>query len=217
MDQASTAGTGGGEGARLRLVAATANPHKLAEIAAIMEVDSPQSTVELLPRPADLGEVIEDGDTLETNARLKASAVCLRTGCAAVADDTGLEVVALGGDPGVRSARYAGDNAVDADNVDRLLAELAGESDRSARFRTVAMVVFPDGTEVLAEGVTSGTIAAAPRGNGGFGYDPVFMPDGGDGRTFAEMSAAEKNAISHRGRAFRALATRLGVVAGGSR
>ena len=189
-----------------RLVAATANPHKLTEIEAILG-----SAVELLPRPADLGEVIEDGDTLEANARLKAAAVCEHTGQAAVADDTGLEVAALAGAPGVRSARFAGEHANDADNRARLLDELEGAVDRSARFRTVAVVVFPDGRELLAEGMMSGVIAAAPRGDGGFGYDPVFVPDGGDGRTFAEMSPDEKNAISHRGRAFRSLAVQLGL------
>ena len=188
------------------MVAATANPHKLAEIAAILG-----GSVELLPRPADLGEVIEDGDTLEANARLKAAAVCAHTGQPAVADDTGLEVAALGGAPGVRSARYAGEHADDADNRARLLAELEGAADRSARFRTVAIVVFPDGHELLAEGMVSGAIAAAPQGDHGFGYDPVFVPDGGEGRTFAEMSADEKNAVSHRGRAFRSLAAQLGL------
>ncbi len=190
----------------LQLVAATANPHKLTEIDAILG-----SAVELLPRPGDLGEVVEDGDTLEANARLKAVAVCLHTGQAAVADDTGLEVTALGGAPGVKSARYAGEHADDADNRARLLGELKGAADRSAHFRTVAIVAFPDGGEMLAEGMTSGTIASAPRGDGGFGYDPVFVPDGGDGRTFAEMSPDEKNAVSHRGRAFRALAALLGL------
>ena len=193
-------------GARRQLAAATANTHKLSEIAAILG-----SAVELLPRPADLDEVVEDGDTLEANARLKAAAVCWHTGQPAVADDTGLEVAALGGAPGVRSARYAGDDADDADNVARLLAELEGGQDRSARFRTVAVVAFPDGTEVRAEGIITGTIAAAARGDRGFGYDPVFVPEGGGGRTFAEMSADEKNSVSHRGRAFRALATQLGL------
>lgn len=193
-------------GSPLRLVAATANPHKLVEIEAILG-----SAVELLPRPADLGEVVEDGDTLEANARLKAVAVCGHTGQAAVADDTGLEVAALGGAPGVKSARYAGEHADDADNRARLLGELEGAADRSARFRTVAIVAFPAGGELLAEGMTTGTIAVEPKGDGGFGYDPVFVPGGGDGRTFAEMSPDEKNAVSHRGRAFRALAAQLGL------
>jgi len=192
--------------ARRQLVAATANPHKLSEIAAILG-----SAVELLPRPSDLGEVIEDGPTLEANAQLKARAVCAHTGRAAVADDTGLEVAALGGLPGVRSARYAGERAEDADNRARLLVELQGEADRSARFRTVAIVAFPDGSELAAEGAISGVIAEASRGDQGFGYDPVFVPGEGDGRTFAEMSPEEKNAVSHRGRAFQALAAQLGL------
>ncbi len=189
-----------------RLVAATANPHKLAEIAAILG-----PAVELLARPDDLGEVVEDGDTLEANARLKATAVCNHTGRPAVADDTGLEVAALEGAPGVRSARYAGEHADDADNRARLLAELEGTADRSACFRTVAVVAFPDGRELLVEGMTPGTIAEAPRGDQGFGYDPVFVPYGRDGNTFAEMSLEEKNAVSHRGKAFRALAAQLGL------
>lgn len=192
--------------ARPQLVAATANPHKLTEIAAILG-----SAVDLLPRPADLGEVVEGGDTLEANARLKATAVCEHTGQGAVADDTGLEVTALGGAPGVRSARYAGEHADDAANRHKLLAELEGTADRSARFRTVAVVLFPDGRELLAEGTIIGVIADGPRGDGGFGYDQVFVPDGGDGRTFAEMSPDEKNAVSHRGRAFGALAAQLGL------
>jgi XTP/dITP diphosphohydrolase len=131
----------------------------------------------------------------------------------AVADDTGLEVDALGGAPGVYSARYAGENATYADNVAKLLGELAARDDgggaRRASFRTVALVAFPDGSEVWTEGVLSGTISGKPRGSNGFGYDPVFVPDGGDGRTFAEMQPQEKDAISHRGRAFRALAGEL--------
>jgi len=199
------------EGGRCTLVAATANPHKLAEIAAVLGSDSGTADVELLPRPEDLGEIVEDGDTLEANARLKATAVCRHTGAAAVSDDTGLEVAALGGAPGVRSARFAGDRADDADNRRRLLADLQGAADRSACFRTVAVAAFPDGAEVVAEGMTAGFISEAPRGDRGFGYDSVFVPDEGDGRTFAEMTADEKNGISHRGRAFRALAAELGL------
>jgi XTP/dITP diphosphohydrolase len=136
-----------------------------------------------------------------------------------VADDTGLEVDALDGAPGVRSARFAGETARYEDNVRKLLDELgrigATESaQRRARFRTVALVRFADGGEIVAEGVIDGTIADQPRGAGGFGYDPVFQPDGGDGRTFAEMSADEKHAISHRGRAFRALADQLLTIRG---
>jgi XTP/dITP diphosphohydrolase len=190
----------------LRLVCASANPHKAAEIVAILG-----DAVDLLPRPPEVPEVVEDAPTLEGNARLKACALVQATGMAAVADDSGLEVDALLGAPGVRSARYAGDHARDADNVAKLLAELASRHGvpRTARFRTVAMVVFPDGSEIVATGSVEGVIAGAPRGDAGFGYDPVFVPGEGDGRTFAQLTPDEKHAISHRGRAFRALAQQL--------
>lgn len=190
----------------LEVVAATANPHKLEEIAAILG-----GHVRLLPRPDTVAEVVEDAPTLEGNARLKAVAICQATGLAAVADDTGLEVDALGGRPGVHSARYAGPQADPSANLVKLLQELAGTAPaaRTARFRTVALVRFPDGGEVMAQGSVEGTIIDEPRGGGGFGYDPVFVPAAGDGRTFAEMDDAEKNAISHRGRAFRALLAAL--------
>jgi XTP/dITP diphosphohydrolase len=184
----------------LELVCASANPDKVAEIERILD-----GAVTLLPRPADVADVVEDADTLEGNARLKASAVAAATGMPAVADDTGLEVAALGGRPGVFTARYAGEHATYADNRALLLAELDGVEDRRARFRTVAAVVWPDGREVLAEGVADGTIASSERGGRGFGYDPVFVPNDGDGRTFAEMDEDAKHAMSHRGRAFRAL------------
>ena len=194
----------------LRLVLASANPDKVKEIVAVLSAALP---VDLLPRPEHVPEVVEDADTLVGNARLKARALEAATGAAAVADDTGLEVDALGGGPGVYSARYAGESATYADNVDKLLRELAALDDaggaRRASFKTVALVAFPDGSEVWAEGVLPGTIAAEARGTNGFGYDPVFVPDGGDGRTFAEMRPEEKDAVSHRGRAFRALAAEL--------
>jgi len=194
----------------LTLVLATANPDKATEVAAVL---AETGTVELLPRPDDIDDVDETGDTLLANARLKAQALVEATNLPAVADDTGLEVDALGGAPGVYSARYAGDGVTYADNVAKLLADLAdlpdGGGERRARFKTVALVTFPDGGEIWTEGVVEGRIAVIPRGAGGFGYDPVFIPDEGDGRTFAEMSAEEKNTISHRGRAFRALATEL--------
>ncbi len=194
----------------LRLVLASANPDKVKEIVAVL---SASLSVELLPRPAEVPDVVEDADTLVGNARLKARALAAATGLAAVADDTGLEVDALDGAPGVYSARYAGEDATYADNVAKLLRDLAapegGGGDRRARFKTVALVAFPDRSEVWAEGVLEGTIATEPRGANGFGYDPVFVPDGGDGRTFAEMPPAEKDAVSHRGRAFRALAAEL--------
>ena len=184
-------------------VLATANPDKAREIAALLE------GFDVVPRPAEVPDVEETGTTLLENARLKAQALVDATGEAAVADDTGLEVAALDGAPGVYSARYAGEGATYADNVAKLLDALAGRSDRRARFRTVAVARFPDGREAVAEGVVQGTIAEAARGDGGFGYDPVFVPDDGDGRSYAELSADEKNAVSHRGRAFRALAESL--------
>ena len=200
---------GAGHGPERRVVLATANPDKARELAALLE------GFDVSPRPAGLADVDETADTLEGNARLKAAAVMEATAELAVADDTGLEVDALGGRPGVRAARYAGPGATYADNVGKLLSELDGVAAerRTARFRTVAVALFPDGREIVAEGTVAGTIAEAPRGEGGFGYDAVFVPDGGDGRTFAEMTTAEKSAVSHRGRALRVLADRLSAVA----
>ena len=153
----------------------------------------------------------ESGSTLEANARIKAEALRDALGLLAIADDTGLEVDALDGEPGVRSARFAGEHATDADNKALLLQRLAALDGRprTARFATVALAAGPEGREVAARGVVEGTIATAERGTGGFGYDPLFVPVEGDGRTFAEMASAEKHAISHRGRAFRALAAAL--------
>lgn len=185
-------------------VLATANPDKAVEIADILGPD-----VELLPRPPEVPDVEETGQTLLDNARLKAAALAAATGRPAIADDTGLEVDALGGAPGVHSARYAGEHAAYADNVAKLLDALQGRTDRTARFRTVAVARWPDGTEISAEGTVEGIIAERPQGDGGFGYDPVFVPVEGDGRSFGQMPAADKHAVSHRGRAFRALAARL--------
>jgi XTP/dITP diphosphohydrolase len=187
-----------------RLVCASANPDKVAEIAAILA-----GVVDLLPRPVGVPDVVEDADTLEGNARLKAVAICDATGLPAVADDTGLEVDALGGAPGVYSARYAGEHGSYADNRHRLLAELGDSADRRAAFRTCVLVRWPDGNETIVDGVCAGTIIDHERGTSGFGYDAIFVPDDGDGRTFAEMSDDEKHAISHRGRAFRALLAAL--------
>lgn len=192
----------------LKVVLATANPDKAAEIAVLLD-GALDEGIELLPRPPEVPDVVEDGDTLDANARLKARALVDATGEAAVADDTGLEVDALGGAPGVFAARFAGEGATYADNVAKLLGEMEGVGDRRARFRTVALLARPNGTEVVAEGILDGTIAPEARGDHGFGYDPVFIPDGSDGRTLAEMAPDEKNAISHRGRAFRALASKL--------
>lgn len=184
----------------LQLVCASANPDKVVEIAAILD-----GVVDLLPRPPDLPDVVEDADTLTGNARLKAQAICTATGLPAVSDDTGLFVDALRGAPGVYAARFAGEDATYADNRAKLLGELRDVDDRAARFVSLVMVVWPDGRELEVEGVCSGTIASAELGDRGFGYDPVFIPDDGDGRSFAQMSDDEKNQISHRGRALRGL------------
>jgi XTP/dITP diphosphohydrolase len=196
----------------VKLVVATANADKAAEIRAVLR--DAGLDVELVPRPAGVPEIEETGTTLEENARLKAVALCTATGLPAVADDTGLAVDALRGAPGVYSARYAGDDATYADNVAKLLRELAGvdEPARTARFSTVALARWPDGREVAAIGEVEGLISADARGDAGFGYDPVFVPIEGDGRTFAQMTADEKHRVSHRGRAFRTLADGLKIV-----
>ena len=193
-----------------RLVCASANPDKVREINEILA----SCGVVLEPRPATVPDVEENADTLEGNARLKAVAIAQATGVGALADDTGLEVDALGGAPGVRSARYAGEPSNSAANIAKLLSELnalgaSSVEQRRARFRTVVLVRWPDGSETIAEGTVSGTIALEQHGSGGFGYDPVFVPDEGDGRTFAEMDTSEKHLISHRGRALRSLAEGL--------
>ncbi len=187
----------------LRVVCASANPHKVAEIFGLMN-----GVVDLVARPSDVADVEENSGTLVGNARLKAVAICAATGLSALADDTGLEVDALGGAPGVRTARFAGDNATDADNRAKMLRVLAGKP-RGARFRTVALLRFVDGREIIAEGVCEGSIAESEIGHRGFGYDSLFIALDGDGRTFAQMTVEEKHALSHRGRAFRELARLL--------
>ena len=193
--------------ARLQLVCASANPDKVAEIAALLA-----GAVELVPRPAAVPDVVEDADTFVGNARLKAVAIADATGEPALADDSGLVVDALDGAPGVRSARYAGDAHDDAANVAKLLAALDGvpPEQRTARFVAVALVRWPDGREIIAEGTVEGHIIDEARGTDGFGYDPVFVPvDRDDGLTFAELPREAKHAISHRGRSLRALLARL--------
>ena len=188
----------------MKFVLATFNRDKVRELEALFDLPGLE-LVTLADRPGAAAPA-ETGATIEANARLKARAALAQTGLAAIADDTGLEVDALDGRPGVHSARYAGPNAGYADNVSKLLAELEGvpPARRGARFRTVCAVCWPDGVEMTAEGVLEGRIALAPRGEGGFGYDPVFEVEGGP-RTLAELDAAEKNARSHRGRAVRLL------------
>ena len=164
----------------------------------------------LRPRPPWVPEVDETGDTLLANARLKAHALVAATGLAAIADDTGLEVDDLDGAPGVFSSRYAGSDATYADNVAKLLAALSGVREpRPARFRTVAVAAGRTAARPSQKAWWKATSPPEARGQGGFGYDPVFVPADGDGRTFAEMSSDEKHLVSHRGRAFRALAAEL--------
>ena len=185
-----------------KLLVSTRNPHKLREITAIMEFTG----VELVSLAAfpDAPEVDEDRETLEGNAIKKACELQAFTGLPTLADDTGLEVMALDGAPGVRSARFAGEDADDAANRALLLERLEDADDRRARFRTVIALCTAAGTHTF-EGTCPGTIIREERGEKGFGYDPIFQPEG-HGITFAQMSDNEKNAISHRGRALKAFA-----------
>jgi XTP/dITP diphosphohydrolase len=184
----------------VRLVLATRNAHKQREFARLL----PDHEIEALPESVVLPP--ETGDTFADNALPKAHAAAAATGRPAIADDSGIEAAALGGVPGVRSARYAGPDATDEENLDRLRRE-APPGSALAYVCALAFVDPRGGEERVFEGRCTGTMAAAPRGGGGFGYDPVFVPDDGDGaRTMAELGDAEKDAISHRGRAARALA-----------
>lgn len=185
------------------LVLATTNADKVTELRRLLG-----DRYEIRTRPGDLDDTVEDGDTLEHNALKKAREVAAYVGALAVADDTGLFVDALDGRPGVITARYAGPDATSTENVKKLLAELVDHelpAARRARFRTVVAAVRPDGDEIVVEGVVEGRIGSEPHGSGGFGYDPVFMPLEGDGRTFAQMTGDEKNMLSHRARAIAAL------------
>lgn len=192
----------------LTFVLATANAHKANEMRWVLA----EVGIDVAARPANVPDVAETSDTLEGNALLKAHAICVAIGQPAIADDTGLFVDALGGAPGVHSARYAGPSAIDADNVRKLLSELSevDRADRVARFRTVIAVAYPDGSALTVEGSLDGWIVEEPRGERGFGYDPVFASAALGGRTLAEVTADEKNAVSHRARALAALAARLG-------
>jgi XTP/dITP diphosphohydrolase len=185
---------------RVRLLLATRNAHKLREFERLLP------GIALEPLPDHLQSPPEDGDTYAANALIKARAAAAATGRAAIADDSGIEAEALDGAPGVRSARFAGADATDTQN----LAKLAAAAPAGTRLRYVCVIahVAPDGAEHTFEGTTAGIVANAPRGSRGFGYDPLFVPDDGttDGRTMAELTDAEKDAISHRGRAARALA-----------
>ena len=189
-----------------RIVLATRNRHKIEEITRICR-DWPVEWVTEL----DIPEVEETGSTYHENASLKAREVAKATGQPALADDSGIEVDALGGAPGPRSARYAGEEASDERNLRALLRATAGvpAGGRTARYRAVASLAWPDGREVHAEATCEGMLESGPRGEGGFGYDPIFVPLG-DERTMAELSPEEKDRISHRGGALRALRARLG-------
>ena len=184
---------------RRRILLATGNAHKVAEVAEIL---GPNWSVE-----AQDPDVEETGTTFEANALLKARAIAEATGTMAMADDSGIEIDHLDGRPGIHSARWTHED----DWIPRVLRELDGVTgrERSGRYVAAAAVVWPDGRDAVVRGVVEGRIADAPLGTGGFGYDPIFVPDEGDGRTFAEMSADEKHALSHRGRAFRALLPQL--------
>jgi XTP/dITP diphosphohydrolase len=191
---------------RLTVVAATANPDKLRDMQQILE-----GAFTLLPRPAEIPEVIEDADSLAGNARLKAAAIVAHTGQAAIADDTGLFVDALDGAPGVHSARFAGEDASYGDNVTHMLRQLDGVplADRTARFSSVVMLMWPDGRSISVQGDTEGIIIEHSLGDHGFGYDPIFVPNEGDGMTFAQMTADGKHTYSHRGKAIRSLLEQL--------
>lgn len=202
---------------RARLVLATHNEHKVGELRAILVASG--AVPGLVPEDVvgasafDVAPPVEDGVTFAENALLKARALARATGLPAVADDSGLAVDVLGGAPGIFSARWSGRHGDDRANLDLLLAQLADvrEEHRAARFVCAAALVTPDGVETVELGALDGTLLTAPRGSGGFGYDPVLRPDG-ESRSCAELSPAEKNAISHRGQAFRALAPRIAAV-----
>jgi XTP/dITP diphosphohydrolase len=192
----------------VRLVLSTRNEHKLRELSELMR------PYELDPLPDDVQLPPETGTTFADNALAKARAAASATGRPAIADDSGIEAAALGGAPGVWSARYAGEGATDEENLGMLLREVPEDGDRSVAYVCALAYVEPGGREEVVHGRCEGTLATEPRGTGGFGYDPAFVPDDrgpGDERTMAELTPEEKNAISHRGRAARALAVHLGV------
>jgi XTP/dITP diphosphohydrolase len=191
----------------MRAVVATRNPHKLRELGEILD------SLELMPLPNAVELPPEEGETFAENALIKARAAHEGVGTAAIADDSGIESRALGGRPGVRSARYAGPGATDAENLELLLRELDGADDRRVDYVCALAYVTEGGAEHLFEARCAGRLAQEPRGTQGFGYDPAFVPDDtgpGDDRTMAELTRAEKHAISHRGRAARLLARWLG-------
>lgn len=189
------------------LLLGTKNLNKIREITEIL---SDLSGIKLLTfQEHPFSDVLEDGETFEENARKKAHAICAQTGLPVLAEDSGLEVYALGGAPGVRSARFAGAEKDDRANIEKLLDAMRNISDRRARFRCVAVLALPSGEEFVSEGVLEGQIALAPAGSAGFGYDPIFIPSGYD-QTLAELGSKVKNRISHRRRALESLSAYLG-------
>jgi XTP/dITP diphosphohydrolase len=196
----------------MKLVLATHNPHKCEELRQILrgELGNSIEVLTLDDIHPPIGDIEETGTTLEENALIKARTVHEITKLPTVADDTGLEVAALNGAPGVYSARYSGENATYASNVQKLLAAMKGKKDRSAKFSTVIAYIDEQSNPHLFRGEIEGTIATEPHGTNGFGYDPVFVPQEGQNQTYAEMADEEKNAISHRGRALRAFIRYLG-------
>jgi XTP/dITP diphosphohydrolase len=194
-----------------RIAIASRNPHKLREVTRIC-ADWPVTWLTIDDHGGPWPEVEETGSTYLENARLKGVAGAAALDLPALADDSGIEVDALGGHPGPRSARFAGEDATDERNLQELLRSLKGVpgSGRTARYRCVALLAYPDSREVYAEGVCEGTLVPKPRGAGGFGYDPIFVPAGWD-RTMAELTDDEKDRISHRGRALRALRELVGA------
>jgi XTP/dITP diphosphohydrolase len=193
----------------MQLVLATRNANKLEEIRDVLGLN-PHTVKSSFDYP-QIPDVVEDKDTLEGNAIKKATTIAAATGCWALADDSGLEVDALAGAPGVYSARYAGEHCSYLDNCNKLLFEMEGKTNRRARFRTVLALVNLVGEVRTLEGAMEGTILTEMRGEGGFGYDPVFMPDGYD-LSYAEFDPAEKNRISHRGRALHAAIEQWGAL-----
>jgi XTP/dITP diphosphohydrolase len=182
----------------VELVVATRNPHKLREFEALL------APHRVLPLPDEVELPPETGETFEANAIPKARTAADATGMTAIADDSGIAAAALGGRPGVRSARYAGEHATDEENLDKLLREVPGD-DRRVTYVCALAFAEPHGRVHVVEGRCEGTLTGDPRGHGGFGYDPAFVPlDRDDGRTMAELTVEEKDAISHRGRAARA-------------
>jgi len=191
----------------MKIVLASRNKHKIGELQALLGKHIPNVEVMSLDDVGFEGDIVEDGSTFEENAFIKARAAA-STGHIGLGDDSGLSVRALGGEPGIYSARYAGEHGDDAANNTLLLEKLADKSDKSAEFVCALACVFPDGRELCVRGATEGVIIDEYRGEGGFGYDPLFLYEP-MGKTFAEMTADEKNAISHRGRAIELLAQRL--------